>query len=137
MRRPFAWILAGSLLAGPAALANKREVSDLTREIDTQRAAAADLERLDDQRAVTAETTNLRSWLDEASSQLAKEEMDKTREVLARCIAQSELIRQKIAAAKGTRRPTSAKPPSRPRVKRSSAPSATCSRPPSTKKRWR
>jgi hypothetical protein len=102
MRRPFAWILAGSLLLGPAAWANKRELGDLKREIDTQRAAATDLERLDDQRSVTDEATLLRSWLDEASSQLAKEELDKTREVLARCIAQSELIRQKIGAAKAT-----------------------------------
>ncbi len=103
MRRPFAWVLAGSLLLGPAALANKREINDLKREIDTQRAAASDLERLDDQRAVTDESTLLRSWLDEASSQLAKEETDKTREVLARCIAQAELIRQKISATKATR----------------------------------
>src|SRR5579859_1282652 len=102
MRRPFAWILAGSLLAGPAAFANKRELADLKREIDTQRAAAADLERLDDQHAVTDETTLLRSWLDEASSQLAKEETDKTREVLGRCIAQAELVRQKVAAGKAT-----------------------------------
>jgi hypothetical protein len=102
MRRPFAWILAGTLLAAPA-FANKREIADLKREIDTQRAAATDLERLDDQRAVTDESTLLRSWLDEASSQLAKEELDKTREVLARCIAQAELIRQKITATRGTR----------------------------------
>lgn len=104
MRRPFAWILAGTLLAGPVALANKRELGDLKREIDTQRSAATDLERLDDQRAVTDEATLLRSWLDEASTQLAKEELDKTREVLQRCIAQSELIRQKISASKATKK---------------------------------
>ena len=104
MRRPFAWILAGSLLAGPVAFANKRELADLKREIDTQRAAASDLERLDDSRAVTDESTLLRSWLDEAGAQLAKEETDKTREVLARCIAQAELIRQKVAAAKVTQK---------------------------------
>jgi hypothetical protein len=104
MRRPFAWILTGALLTAPAAFANKRELADLKREIDTQRAAASDLERLDEQHAVTDETTLLRSWLDEASSQLAKEETDKTRAVLARCIAQSELIRQKIAAGNATRK---------------------------------
>jgi hypothetical protein len=103
MRRPFAWILAGALLGSPSAFANKRELADLKREIDTQRAAATDLERLDEQRSVTDEATLLRSWLDEASTQLAKEELDKTREVLARAIAQAELIRQKIGAAKGTR----------------------------------
>ena len=102
MRRPFAWILAGALSTSSLALANKRELADLKREIDTQHAAAADLERLDSTRAVPDEITLLHSWLDEASSQLAKEETDKTREVLARCIAQAELIRQRIAAAKGT-----------------------------------
>ena len=103
MRRPFAWILAGTLLATPA-LAGKRELADLKREIDSQRTAAGDLERLDDQRSVTDEATLLRTWLDEAGAQLAKEETDKTREVLARCIAQAELIRQKIAAAKATQK---------------------------------
>jgi hypothetical protein len=86
----------------PPAWAGARELADLKREIDTQRAAATDLERLDELRAITDEATLLRSWLDEASSQLAKEETDKTREVLARCIAQAELIRQKVAASKGT-----------------------------------
>ena len=102
MRRPFAWILAGALSTSSLALANKRELADLKREIDTQHAAATDLERLDATRAVPDEITLLHSWLDEASSQLAKEETDKTREVLARCIAQAELIRQRITAAKGT-----------------------------------
>jgi hypothetical protein len=102
MRRPFAWILAGALSTSSLALANKRELADLKREIDTQHAAATDLERLDSARAVPEEITLLHSWLDEASAQLAKEETDKTREVLARCIAQAELIRQRITAAKGT-----------------------------------
>ena len=80
----------------------------------------------------------MRSWFDEASTQLAKEETDKTREVLARCIVQSELIRQRIAAAKATRatgeREAAAKAS---REKVESAPSATCSRPPSTSAPWR
>lgn len=104
MRRVFGWILTGSLVTSSLAWANKREVADLGREIDTQRAAAADLERLDDGHAVTDETTLLRSWLDEAGAQLAKDELDKTRQVLARCIAQAELVRQKIAAAKLTQK---------------------------------
>jgi hypothetical protein len=103
MRRPFAWILTGGLLVSPSVFAGARELADLKREIDTQRAAATDLERLDELRAVTDESTLLRSWLDEASSQLANEETDKTREVLARCIAQAELIRQKVSASKVTR----------------------------------
>lgn len=95
-------ILSAALLTGGTAYASAREANDLRREIDTQRAAAADLERLDDRRAVPDETTLLRSWLDEASAQLGKEEFDKTREVIARCIAQAELIRQKVGAAKLT-----------------------------------
>lgn len=89
--------------AGVPGDGQQARAGDLRREIDTQRAAASDLERLDEQHAVTDEATLLRSWLDEASAQLAKEETDKTREVLARCIAQAELIRQRIAAAKATR----------------------------------
>ncbi len=100
------WSVAALLLAGSTGLAHasKREAVDLKREIDTQRAAATDLDRLDDQHVVTDEATLLRSWLDEAGGQLGKEELDKTREVLARCIAQAELIRQKIAAGKATQK---------------------------------
>jgi hypothetical protein len=104
MRRVFTWIVTGSLCLGGVAWANKREVADLKREIDTQRAAVADLERLDDGHSATDETTLLRSWLDEAGGQLAKEELDKTRQVLARCIAQAELVRQKVAATKLTQK---------------------------------
>jgi hypothetical protein len=94
------WIAALALLAlAPAARAG-REKADLQRDIDAQRAAVADFERLDEKRAVTDEITLLRTWLDEASAQFAKEEWDKVREVLDRCVAQAELLRQKIAATK-------------------------------------
>ena len=43
------------------------EEDDLQRQIETQRSGAADLERLDELKAVTDEITLLRSWLDEAS----------------------------------------------------------------------
>jgi predicted nucleic acid-binding Zn-ribbon protein len=59
-----------------------------------------DLERLDDSHATTEEITLLRAWLDEAWSLRAKHEYDVVREVLDRCLAQADLIRQKIAAAK-------------------------------------
>ncbi len=42
----------------------------------------------------------LKSWLDEAWNLRSKHEYDEVREVLDRCIAQAELIRQKISAAK-------------------------------------
>jgi hypothetical protein len=97
MRRLLLFLMLG--LAAPA-FGAKREAEDLKRQIDTQRAAASDLERLDDRKLVTDEITLLRAWLDEATGQLSKEEFDKSREVIERCIAQTELIRQKSAAAR-------------------------------------
>jgi hypothetical protein len=101
--KPLSLVIA-ALIGGASASAwaGAREASDLQREIATQRSAAADLDRLDEQRSVTDESTLLRTWLDEAAAQLAKEEFDKVREVIARCIAQAELIRQKTSAAKLT-----------------------------------
>ncbi|HEX3696576.1 MAG TPA: hypothetical protein VH374_14430 [Polyangia bacterium] len=76
------------------------EEDDLQRQIDTQRAGLSDLDRLDDLRATTDEITLLKSWLDEAWNLRSKHEYDEVREVLDRCIAQAELIRQKINAAR-------------------------------------
>jgi hypothetical protein len=94
-------VVALSLLCMPA-WAGKREVEDLRRQIDSQRSSAGDLERLDERRTVTDEITMLRSWIDEAATQLQKDELDKVREVLDRCVAQTELIRQKTVAARMT-----------------------------------
>jgi hypothetical protein len=88
-------MLAGQAFAG-------QEGEDLKRQIESQRAAASDLERLDDRHLVTDELTLLKSWLDEAWQQYSKEEWKHVREVVDRCIAQSELIRQKITAGKMT-----------------------------------
>jgi hypothetical protein len=94
------WLVVGLLaLAGPA-WAGKREAEDLRRQIDVQRSGVGDLERLDERRAVTDELTLLRAWIDEAVTQHQKGGFDEVREVLDRCAAQSELIRQKIAASK-------------------------------------
>jgi len=97
MRQNLSWIVlsAAGLLASQVARAGQ---GDLARQIDAQRAGVVDLERLDVRRAVPDETTSLRSWLDEASAQYAREEFDRVRELLDRCIAQAELIRQKIVA---------------------------------------
>ena len=70
------------------------------RQIETQRAGVNDLDRLDDLRATTDEITMLRTWLDEAWNLRSKHEYDQVREVLDRCIAQAELVRQKISAAR-------------------------------------
>jgi hypothetical protein len=94
-------VLGLLLLCGGQALASQ-EAEDLKRQIESQRAAVADLERLDDRRMVTDEITLLRSWLDESWAQYSKEEWKKVREVVDRCIAQAELIRQKVTAGKMT-----------------------------------
>lgn len=86
---------AGTALAG-------QEAEDLKRQIESQRAAVSDLDRLDDRHLVTDEITLLKTWLDEAWSQYSKEEWKRVREVVDRCIAQAELIRQKITAGKMT-----------------------------------
>jgi hypothetical protein len=93
-------LLLGVLALSVPAWAGKREMEDLRRQIDSQRSGTGDLERLDERRAVTDEITMLRSWIDEAATQLQKEELDKTREVLDRCVAQSELVRQKTSASR-------------------------------------
>lgn len=95
-------LLAALLLLWGSAAWASQEAEDLKRQIESQRAAVSDLERLDDRRMVTDEITLLRTWLDEAWSQYSKEEWKKVREVVDRCIAQAELIRQKITAAKMT-----------------------------------
>src|ERR1700755_3028590 len=89
------------LLCAGRAYANQ-EAEDLKRQIESQRAAASDLDRLDDRHMVTDEITLLKSWLDEAWAQYSKEEYKKVREVVDRSLAQAELIRQKINAAKMT-----------------------------------
>ena len=76
------------------------EEDDLQRQIETQRSGAADLERLDELKAVTDEITLLRSWLDEAWNLRAKHEYDQVREVLDRALKQADLIRDKITTAK-------------------------------------
>jgi hypothetical protein len=89
------------LLAAPA-WASKHEAEDLKRQIDTQRSGLGDLERLDVSHVATAELTLLRSWLDEATNQLTVEKFERVREVIDRCLAQAELIRQKTSAGRLT-----------------------------------
>ena len=102
------WVRTGLCAIGVAAVlapaslarASKAEANDLRRQIDSQRSGIADLERLDETRKTAGETALLRSWLDEADALHAKEEWDKVRLVLDRCVAQTEFIRQKTVAAK-------------------------------------
>lgn len=76
------------------------EEDDLQRQIDTQRASVADLERLDELKGVTDEIALLKTWLDEAWNLRAKHEYDQVREVLDRSLKQEDLIRTKIAVSK-------------------------------------
>src|SRR4051812_309658 len=94
-------VVALLLLCGGKAVANQ-EGEDPKREIVLQSAGVSGLPRHHDRGMVTDEITNLRSWLDEAWAQYSKEEYKRVREVVDRCIAQAELIRQKITAGKMT-----------------------------------
>jgi predicted transcriptional regulator len=94
-------VMALLLLLSSSAFAGQ-EAEDLKRQIESQRAAVSDLERLDDRHLVTDEITLLKSWLDEAWQQYSKEEWKRVREVVDRCIAQAELIRDRITAGKMT-----------------------------------
>jgi hypothetical protein len=94
-------VMALLLLLGTQAVAGQ-EAEDLKRQIESQRAAVSDLERLDDRHLVTDDITLLKSWLDEAWQQYSKEEWKRVREVVDRCIARAELIRDRITAGKMT-----------------------------------
>jgi hypothetical protein len=88
------------LASALARVAAAGEEDDLQRQIDTQKGSVADLERLDDLKAVTDEIALLKSWLDEAWSLRAKHEYDEVREVLDRALKQEDLIRTQIAVSK-------------------------------------
>jgi hypothetical protein len=92
--------LTGSLTVMTGGVARAGEEDDLQRQIDTQKSSVADLERLDDLKAVTDEITRLRTWLDEAWGLRAKHEYDQVREVLDRALKQEDLIRAQITASK-------------------------------------
>lgn len=76
------------------------EADDLQARIDSARQGTQDLERLDERGAVREDVTLLRTWLDEAWRFRSEQEFEKVREVLKRCDSQTEMIRQRIAAAK-------------------------------------
>jgi hypothetical protein len=89
-----------ALILAPSGAARAGEEDDLQRQIDTQKASVADLERLDDLKAVTDEIARLRSWLDEAWGLRAKHEYDQVRTVLDRALKQEDLIRAQITVSK-------------------------------------
>ena len=80
-------------------VARADEEDDIQRQIESQKANVPDLEKLDTHRAATADIQRLRDWLALAWDLRNKHEPDEAREVLDRCLSQSELIRQIIAAS--------------------------------------
>ena len=78
-----------------AAVPVRADSQDLKREISAQQATAKDLQSLDTQKVVADEIALLKTWLDEAWNKQGR-----AREILDRCVAQTELIRLKIAVAK-------------------------------------
>ena len=91
-------MVAASLGAASGAWAGEED--DLQRQIETQRAGVADLERLDELKATTDEITMLRAWLDEVWALRSKHDYDQVREVLDRALKQADLIRAKITVSK-------------------------------------
>ncbi|HVZ75603.1 MAG TPA: hypothetical protein VHJ20_24690 [Polyangia bacterium] len=100
IRWPLVVVLAPVLAAAGGRAARAGEEDDLQRQIETQKSGAADIERLDELHAAGDEIVLLKKWLEEAWDLRAKHEYDQVREVLDRCLAQAELIRQRIAASK-------------------------------------
>ena len=88
------------LTAALGGAARAGEEDDLQRQIDTQKSSVADLERLDELKAVTDEIGRLKSWLDEAWGLRAKHEYDEVRTVLDRALKQEDLIRAEITVSK-------------------------------------
>jgi len=91
--RPYLLVAAVALLlsARPA----HADSNDVKREIAAQQATANDLSSLDTLKAVPDEIALLKTWLDEAVNKSGR-----TREILNRCVAQTDLIRLKITTSK-------------------------------------
>lgn len=83
----------------PASAAWADEEDDIQRQIDAQKAGVPDLEHLDRSHAADSEIQRLRDWLGAAWDLRNKHETDEARNVLERCMAQAELVRQVISAA--------------------------------------
>ena len=88
-----------AFLAVPV-VARAGEADDLQRQIDYLKQTTNDLERQDDQKAVTTDLTMMRAWLDNAWTLRSQEKYDEVRIVLDRCEAQANMVRQRLNAAK-------------------------------------
>ena len=97
MKKARFWMALAVALVAARAGADER---DLKRRLESQRSAVDDLVSLDQQRTVSDEIALLKTWLDEAWTQLAREEEDTVRMLLDRCDAQAVHIREAIDASK-------------------------------------
>ena len=100
-RRTPGWIGALAMIAsaGPMGqLAMAGEADDLQTMIDRSRRNATDLQRLDEKRIAAEEIAVMTTWLDEAWRLRSEKNFDKVREVLDRCDAQADMIREHITA---------------------------------------
>ncbi len=88
-----------AFLAVPV-MARAGEADDLQRQIDYLKQTTNDLERQDDQKAVTTDLTMMRAWLDNAWTLRSQEKYEDVRIVLDRCEAQANMVRQRLNAAK-------------------------------------
>jgi multidrug resistance efflux pump len=88
-----------AVLAVPV-MARAGEADDLQRQIDYLKQTTNDLERQDDQKAVTTDLTMMRAWLDNAWTLRSQEKYDEVRIALDRCEAQANMVRQRLNAAK-------------------------------------
>jgi hypothetical protein len=88
-----------AVLAVPV-MARAGEADDLQRQIDYLKQTTNDLERQDDQKAVTTDLTMMRAWLDNAWTLRSQEKYDEVRIALDRCEAQANMVRQRLNASK-------------------------------------
>jgi hypothetical protein len=96
-----AWPWMGGLcflLFALAPLAWGGEADDLQAMIDRARRNVTDLQRIDEQRVAAEDIAVLSTWLDEAWRLRAEKQYDTVRQVLDRCDAQADMIREQITA---------------------------------------
>lgn len=100
-RRTLGWTFAFGVAASVSPLAQQAmagEADDLQTMIDRSRRNATDLQKLDEQRLAAEEIAVMNTWLDEAWRLRSEKKYDKVREVLDRCDAQADMIREHITA---------------------------------------
>ncbi|MDX2022099.1 MAG: hypothetical protein SF187_17815 [Deltaproteobacteria bacterium] len=90
------------LLVALAPFAWGGEADDLQAMIDRARRNVSDLQRIDEQRVAAEEIAVLSTWLDEAWRLRSEKQYDTVRQVLDRCDAQADMIREQITAGQLT-----------------------------------